>query len=115
MKRDDYSFILIKFDRVILYLAYSFAFPLHVQHIFFVDDVENHELKTMLQKEARGVRVTSTAKRRPETLNLVLGRDEDCHGLRFIILNDDVQPRAPVLEGCIILEAQDVHVAMQKK
>ena len=41
MKRDDYGFGLIKFDRVIPYSANSFAFPLHVQQVFFVDDVEN--------------------------------------------------------------------------
>ena len=43
MKRDDYGFTLIKFDRVIPYSADSFAFPLHVEQVFFVDDVENLE------------------------------------------------------------------------
>ena len=61
MKRDDYGFTLIKFDCVIPYSTYSFAIPLHVQQVFFVDDVENHEWKVVLQKEARGVRVASTA------------------------------------------------------
>lgn len=115
MKRDDYGFTLIKFDRVIPYSAESFAFPLHVQQVFFVDDVENPEWKVVLRKEARGARVASTAERRPETLSLVLGRDEDYRGLRSNILNDDVQPRAPVLEGCTVLEAEDVHVAMQER
>jgi hypothetical protein len=46
MKRDDYGFTLIKFNRVIPYLADSFAFPLHVQQVFFVDDVENPEGKS---------------------------------------------------------------------
>ena len=35
----------------------------------------------MLQTEARGAKVASTAERRPETLSLVLGRDEDYRGL----------------------------------
>jgi hypothetical protein len=35
MKRDDYGFTLIKFDIVIPYLTDSFAFPLHVQQVFF--------------------------------------------------------------------------------
>jgi hypothetical protein len=34
MKRDDYGFTLIKFNRVIPYSADSFAFPLHVQQVF---------------------------------------------------------------------------------
>ena len=41
MKRDDYGFTLIKFDRVIPYSADSFVFSFHVQQVFFVDDVEN--------------------------------------------------------------------------
>ena len=77
MKRDDYGFTLIKFNRVIPYSANSFAFPLHVQQVFFVDDVENPEWKVVMRKEARGARVASTTVRRLETLNLVLGRDED--------------------------------------
>jgi len=36
-------------------------------------------------------------------------------GLRSNILNEDVQPGAPVLEGCTILEAEDVHVALQER
>ena len=68
-----------------------------------------------MRKEARGARVASIAARRFEILSLVLGKDEDYRGLRSNILNDDVQPRAPVLEGCTILEVEDVHVAMQAR
>ena len=115
MKRDDYSFTLIKFDRVISYSADSFAFPLHMQQVFFVDDVENLEWKVVLRKEARGARVASIAERRPEPLSLVQGTDEDYRGLRSNILNNDIQPCAPVLEGCTVLEAEDIHVAMQER
>ena len=80
-----------------------------------MDDVENPEWKVVLRKEARGARVVSTSERRPETLSLVLGRDEDYRGLRSNILNEDVQPGALVLEGCTILEVEDVHVVLQKK
>ena len=115
MKRDDYGFTLIKFDRVIPYSADSFAFPLHVQQVFFVDDVENPEWKVVLRKEARGARVASTSEEKPETLSLYVGRDEDYRGLRSNILNEDVEPGAPVLEGCAVLEAEDVHVALQER
>ena len=115
MKHDDYGFTLIKFDRVIPYSTDSFAFPLHVQQVFFVDDVENPEWKVVLRKEARGARVASSAQRRPEPLSLVLGRDEDYRGLRSNILNNGIQPCAPVLKGCTVLEAEDVHVAMQER
>ena len=69
----------------------------------------------MLRKEARGARVASTSERRPETLRLHVGRDEDYHGLRSNILNEDVQPSAPVLECCTLLEVEDVHVALQER
>jgi hypothetical protein len=36
-------------------------------------------------------------------------------GLRSNILNKDVQPGAPVLEGYTILEVEDVHVAPQER
>ena len=115
MKRDDYGFTLIKFDRIIPYSLDSFAFPLHMQKVFFVDDVENPEWKVVLRKEAWGASMASTAERWPETLSLVLGRDEDYRGLRSNTLNDNVQPRAPMLEGCTVLEDEDVHVEMQER
>jgi hypothetical protein len=59
--------------------------------------------------------VASTSERSHETLSLVLGRDEDYRGLRSNILNEDVQPGAPVLEGCTVLEVGDVHVALQER
>ncbi len=53
--------------------------------------------------------------RKPETLSLALGKDEDYRGLRSNISNEDVQPGALVLEGCTVLEAEDVHVALQER
>ena len=35
MKQDEYGFTLLKVDRVIPYSVDSFAFPLHVQQVFF--------------------------------------------------------------------------------
>jgi hypothetical protein len=43
MKRDEYGFTLIKFYRRIPYSADLFAFPLQVQQVFFVDEVDNAE------------------------------------------------------------------------
>ena len=41
MKRDDFGFTLIKFVSSQIRQTNSFAFPLHVQRVIFVDDVEN--------------------------------------------------------------------------
>ena len=51
MKRDEYGFTLVKFDHTILYSANSFAFPLHAQQVFFVDNVAHLGYKVVLQKE----------------------------------------------------------------
>ena len=50
MKRDDYGFSLVNFDRLVSLSAESFAFPLHIEHIFFADDLNNHGWKVVLQK-----------------------------------------------------------------
>jgi hypothetical protein len=60
MKRDNYGFSLINFDRLIPLLAKSFAFPLHVEQVFFADDLNNHGWKVVLQKEPKGVRIVSS-------------------------------------------------------
>jgi hypothetical protein len=41
MKRDEYGFKLIKFDRKIPYSADSIAFPVQIQQVFLVDEVDN--------------------------------------------------------------------------
>ena len=66
MKRDDYGFSLVNFDRLVSLSAESFAFPLHIEHIFFADDLNNHGWKVVLQKEPRGARVISTRNSLPD-------------------------------------------------
>jgi hypothetical protein len=60
MKRDDYGFSLINFDKLIPLLAKSFAFPLHVEQVLFADDLNNHGWKVVLQKEPKGARIVSS-------------------------------------------------------
>jgi hypothetical protein len=40
MKQDEYGFTLRKFDKVILYSTDSFAFPLYVEQVIFLDEVD---------------------------------------------------------------------------
>ena len=51
MKYDEYGSTLFKFDRLILYSTNSFAFPLHVQQAFYVDDKGNDGWKIILRRE----------------------------------------------------------------
>ena len=70
MKRDEYGITLIKFYWQIPYSAEFFAFPVQVQQVFFVDEVDNGEWKVVLQKEPRGIRVASTLEERPKLQSL---------------------------------------------
>jgi hypothetical protein len=40
MKQDEYGSTLLKFARVISYSADSFSFPLHIEQVFFADEVD---------------------------------------------------------------------------
>ena len=62
MKRDDYGFSLVNFDRLVSLSAKSFAFPLHIEQVFFVDDLNNNGWKVVLRKESREARVVSRKK-----------------------------------------------------
>ena len=42
MKRDDYGFSLVHFNRLVPLSTESFAFPFHVEQDFFADDLNNH-------------------------------------------------------------------------
>jgi hypothetical protein len=39
MKRDEYGFTLVNFERLIPFLVQFFAFPMQINQVFFVDDV----------------------------------------------------------------------------
>ena len=60
IKQDDYSFSLMNFDRLVSLSSKSFVFSLHVEHVFFADDLNNHRWKVVLRKEPRGARVIFT-------------------------------------------------------
>jgi hypothetical protein len=42
MRRDKYGFTLVNFECLILFFAQSFAFPMHVEQVFFAKDVRSH-------------------------------------------------------------------------
>jgi hypothetical protein len=59
MKRDDYGFTTVNLQRLISYSAQSFAFPLHIQQVFFAPDVAKHGWSVVMHSEPRGVRTFS--------------------------------------------------------
>ena len=114
VKHDEYGFTLIKSSRQIPYSADSFAFPVQVQQVFFVDDVENAEWKVVLRREPRGVRVASTVEERPELESLTIRRDSEHPGLTPEYPTVDGVDRMPVLTGCTILTREQVQEALQE-
>jgi hypothetical protein len=38
MKQDEYGFTLMNFTQILSFLKYFFAFPIHLEHVFFFDD-----------------------------------------------------------------------------
>jgi hypothetical protein len=115
MKRDEYGFTLVKFDRTILYSSDSFAFPLHAQQVFFVDDVAHPGWKVVLRKEARSVRATSMAKGRPDLHCLSFSDDAENQGLMAQNVTDDTAAMPPVLSNSRELSRNEVQLALQMK
>jgi hypothetical protein len=103
MKRDDYGFSLVNFDRLVPLSAKSFAFPLHVEQIFFVDDLNNNGWKVVLKKEPREARVVSSKDSMPDTGCLFLGNVEEHCGLVPSSLENDATPIDPILDEVVVL------------
>jgi hypothetical protein len=115
MKKDEYGFTLVKFDRTIPYSSDSFAFPLHAQQVFFVDDVAHPGWKVVLRKEARSARVTSMDKRTPDLHCLSFRDDAENQGLMAPTVTDDTTAVPPVLSNARELSSNEVQLALQEE
>jgi hypothetical protein len=55
MKQDEYGFTLVNFECLILFFSQSFAFPMHVEQVFFAKDVRSHiNWKVVLHRKPKG-------------------------------------------------------------
>ena len=100
MKRDQYGFTLVNIEKMMDFSAQSFAFPLHVQQVFFSEDLKMLGWKVVLRKEPRGVWIHSHKDSMSEIEFLSLGRDVDHSGLILHnSLHDDTTVLEPVLQG----------------
>jgi hypothetical protein len=112
MKCDEYGFTLFRFDRLIPYSADSFAFPLHVQQVFYVDDEDNNGWKIVLRRQPRGARVESSDGGRNDLQSVQLGRVEEHVGLRPEYTTVEREPDTPELRRCRRLTTEDVNQAL---
>lgn len=109
MRRDEYGFMQLKFSRLIRFYADSFTFPLHIQQVFFVDDVDDTEWEIVLCKAPRGTRVVSTVEEREELQCLQVRVDSEHEGLMADSAEVDAMPMEWNMEDCMTLSGDAVH------
>ena len=89
--------------------AKSFAFPLHVEQVFFADDLNNHGWNVVLRKEPSGARVISTRDSIPDIRSL--GNMGDHCGLKPTSLEIDATPTDLILDVFVTLSSDEVLAA----
>jgi hypothetical protein len=82
MECDEYGFTLVNFNHMLPISEDSFAFPIHIQHVFFSNDPGNNDgWKVVIKNEPRNRRVQCAKDKMAEVPCLTLGNDENCAGL----------------------------------
>lgn len=83
VRRDRYGFTSVKFtpDSVMGLSADSFAFPIHVQQVFFAPDTEDPEWKVVCKVVVRGRRGEREFESSPSADILSIGHDASFEGL----------------------------------
>ena len=101
MKRDDYGFTIVNFERLIPYSAQSFAFPLHIEQVFFAPDVAKRGWEVVLCRELRSVWSFSKHQVTEEVQCISLGRTCDFPELEAIGLDEGIIPKTPILGDAV--------------
>ena len=114
MKRNDYGFTTVNFERLIPYSAQSFAFPLHIEQVFFAPDVAKRGWEVVLRNEPRGVRLFSNHQLTDEVQCISLGRACDFPGLEATDLDSDLIPKTPILSDAVELAPEVVAKALER-
>jgi hypothetical protein len=114
MKRDDYGFTTVNFERLIPYSAQSFAFPLHIEQVFFAPDVVKRGWEVVLRREPRGVRSFSNHQLTDEVQCISLGRACDFPGLEATNLDSDLIPKTPILSDAVEVAPEVVAKALER-
>jgi hypothetical protein len=103
VKCDEYGFTMINFEHLVPLFAQSFAFPMHVEQIFFVDGGRvSQNWNVVLRKEPEGARSKFIKKTNPKLALFDLGNNFNHPGLK-VTTNpiDDVVPMLPNVEMLI--------------
>ena len=82
MKCDAYGFTLVNFNHMLPIYEDSFAFPIHIEQVFFSNDPDSDDgWKVVLENEPRSRRVECAKDKMAEVPCLTLGNDQNYSGL----------------------------------
>ena len=82
VKKDEWGFTLANFNTMVSYGYESFAFPVHCDQVFFLDEEDNPGWKVVLRTDVRGRRVDSEMEEHDEYPMFAMGADSNYEGLR---------------------------------
>ena len=81
VKKDEWGFTLANFNCLLPFGTESFAFPIHCDQVFFLDDEDKHGWKVVMRTEVRGRRIDSELEEEEETKMFRMESDTDFDGL----------------------------------
>jgi hypothetical protein len=112
IRRDKYGFTCVKFseDALMRVTADSFAFPIHVQQVFYAPDVLSPDWKVVCKVVVRGRRGEREFANSGENGILSMGRDAQFPGLRALP-SPVVQARLQQTHALFASTPNDAHAA----
>ncbi len=75
MKRDEYGFTLVNFNEMLPFSKDFFAFPIHLEQIFFSHDPSELRWKVVLNNEPQGKQIENAKGSGPKINLLTIGSD----------------------------------------
>ena len=101
VKRDKWGLTIANFNSMVDYGVDSFAFPSHVEQVFYADCNDTPGWKVVIRTEPRGRRVVAASVEEEAGLLFRPGRDADFAGLR-VPENEGEEPPSPTRGGRVI-------------
>lgn len=102
MKKDKWGFTLANFNSVLPFGPESFAFPMHIDQVYYVDARDEPGWKVVFwRKEVRGRRVYGSVGDSKDGPMFAIGKDEDHEGLRPPIQVSEENPGRAATERVV--------------
>ena len=111
VKRDKWGLTLANFNRMIEFGVDSFAFPNHVEQVFYADCHESPGWKVVIRTEPRGRRVVAIVEEENVGLLFRQGRDADFAGLR--VSDAEADEPARHTEGGSVIHVDEFYATVE--